>query len=189
MARMTRPRELAAAGIVLALSMALCALIGIAIEYLAYRPLRDRPKLNVLITAIGVSLFLEYTGQLVFGATQQLSGDAQSAVSTFMQASQQRDEQRRQQELEQLAKARDGLLQMYPDDTRRPAAVVSRLAQLDTRMRILAGETTLTTSVTSAIATAASTTSAGGNVDVVGAGVGALGGGGGGAPFDGRREP
>ena len=49
---------------------AICAAIGIAIEYLAYRPLRGRPKLTVLITAIGVSLFLEYTGQhpKVFGA-------------------------------------------------------------------------------------------------------------------------
>jgi branched-chain amino acid transport system permease protein len=51
--------------------MALCAALGIIIERLAYRPLRDRPRLNVLITAIGVSLFLEYTGQLAFGATQR----------------------------------------------------------------------------------------------------------------------
>ena len=33
------------------------------IEFLAYRPLRNRPKLTVLITAIGVSLFIEFTGQ------------------------------------------------------------------------------------------------------------------------------
>jgi len=39
------------------------------IERLVYRPLRGGPTLNVLITAIGMSLFLEYTGQLVFGAT------------------------------------------------------------------------------------------------------------------------
>jgi branched-chain amino acid transport system permease protein len=40
------------------------------IEFLAYRPLRHRPRLTVLITAIGVSLFLEFTGQheKVFGA-------------------------------------------------------------------------------------------------------------------------
>jgi branched-chain amino acid transport system permease protein len=46
-----------------------CGLLGVTIEYLAYRRLRNRPKLTVLITAIGVSLFLEYTGQLpvVFG--------------------------------------------------------------------------------------------------------------------------
>ncbi len=42
---------------------------GILIERFAYRPLRGGPTLNVLITAIGVSLFLEYTGQLVFSAT------------------------------------------------------------------------------------------------------------------------
>ncbi len=49
---------------------ALCAGIGILIEFLAYRPLRSRPKLTVLITAIGVSLFIEFTGQHkdVFGA-------------------------------------------------------------------------------------------------------------------------
>jgi branched-chain amino acid transport system permease protein len=44
-----------------------CAALGVIIEKLAYRPLRARPKLTVLITAIGVSLFLEYGGQLVFG--------------------------------------------------------------------------------------------------------------------------
>lgn len=57
--------------LVLVLSMLICAVLGILIEYLAYRPLREKPRLNVLITAIGVSLFLEYTGQYVFGATQQ----------------------------------------------------------------------------------------------------------------------
>ncbi|MBI3853576.1 MAG: branched-chain amino acid ABC transporter permease [Verrucomicrobia bacterium] len=56
--------------LVLVLSMAICALIGILIEFLAYRPLRNRPKLTVLITAIGVSLFIEYVAQhrAVFGA-------------------------------------------------------------------------------------------------------------------------
>ncbi|MEA3208430.1 MAG: branched-chain amino acid transport system permease protein [Chthoniobacter sp.] len=53
---------------VLALAMVLCAVIGIVIEKLCYRPLRDRPKLTVLITAIGVSLFLENGGQFAFGA-------------------------------------------------------------------------------------------------------------------------
>ncbi|BCU76122.1 branched-chain amino acid ABC transporter permease [Luteolibacter sp. LG18] len=41
----------------------ICALIGMTIERLAYRPLRHRPKLAVLITAIGVSLFIEFTCQ------------------------------------------------------------------------------------------------------------------------------
>src|SRR5438045_2323393 len=53
--------------VVLILSMLICAILGILIEKLAYRPLRRRPKLTVLITAIGVSLFLEYAGQFVFG--------------------------------------------------------------------------------------------------------------------------
>ena len=54
--------------VVLLLSMSVCALIGVTIEKLAYKPLRSASKLTVLITAIGVSLFLQYTGQLVFGA-------------------------------------------------------------------------------------------------------------------------
>jgi len=49
-------------------AMVICALLGFTIEKLAYKPLRNSPKLTILITAIGVSLFLEYTGQLVFGA-------------------------------------------------------------------------------------------------------------------------
>ena len=53
---------------VLGASMLLCALLGILVERLAYKPLRQRPRLTVLITAIGVSQLLEYTAQLVFGA-------------------------------------------------------------------------------------------------------------------------
>ncbi|WP_413585387.1 branched-chain amino acid ABC transporter permease [Bdellovibrio sp. HCB274] len=49
-------------------SMVCCSLIGLVIERFAYRPLRNSPKLNILITAIGVSLLLEYGGQVVFGA-------------------------------------------------------------------------------------------------------------------------
>ena len=56
--------------VVMFLSMIICAVIGIVIERLAYRPLRRQPKLTVLITAIGVSLLIEYTCQnsRVFGA-------------------------------------------------------------------------------------------------------------------------
>jgi branched-chain amino acid transport system permease protein len=55
--------------LVLLLTMAICALLGVTIERLAYRPLRKAPRLNVLITAIGVSLFLQNVGllQKVFG--------------------------------------------------------------------------------------------------------------------------
>jgi branched-chain amino acid transport system permease protein len=50
-------------------TMALCAALGMTIERLAYRPLRNAPRLNVLITAIGVSLFLQNVGLKVFGKT------------------------------------------------------------------------------------------------------------------------
>src|ERR1019366_10561203 len=60
--------SIAAALAVMGISMAICAALGVLIERLAYRPLRKRPKLTVLITAIGVSLFLEYAGQFSFGA-------------------------------------------------------------------------------------------------------------------------
>lgn len=51
---------------VLLISMLLCSLVGLLIERLAYKPLRRAPRLNVLITAIGVSLLLENAGQLQF---------------------------------------------------------------------------------------------------------------------------
>ncbi|MBA3849405.1 MAG: branched-chain amino acid ABC transporter permease [Opitutus sp.] len=53
----------------LAVAMVACAALGVVIERLAYRPLRGGPTLNVLITAIGVSLLLENLGQYLFGAT------------------------------------------------------------------------------------------------------------------------
>ena len=47
------------------LSMAVPALFGLTIEFSAYRPLRNAPRIAALITAIGVSLFLENLGILV----------------------------------------------------------------------------------------------------------------------------
>jgi branched-chain amino acid transport system permease protein len=57
--------------LVMITAMLACAALGILIERLAYRPLRNRSRLTVLITAIGVSLFLENAGQMVFGANPQ----------------------------------------------------------------------------------------------------------------------
>ena len=57
--------------IVLLVAMLSCAALGIIIEKLCYKPLRERPKITVLITAIGVSLFLESFGQYIFGANPQ----------------------------------------------------------------------------------------------------------------------
>lgn len=51
------------AGVVPAMifAMVACALLGVVIERLAYRPLRNSTRIAALITAIGVSLFLEYS--------------------------------------------------------------------------------------------------------------------------------
>jgi branched-chain amino acid transport system permease protein len=48
--------------------MAGCAVIGVVIERFAYRPLRDAPRIAPLISALGVSFFLAYSMQLLFGA-------------------------------------------------------------------------------------------------------------------------
>jgi branched-chain amino acid transport system permease protein len=47
------------------------ALVGMLIERFAYRPLRQAPRLTALITAIGLSLLLEYGGQMVFSPNPQ----------------------------------------------------------------------------------------------------------------------
>lgn len=58
--------------LVLLAAMVVCGAFGYAIERLAYRPLRNAPRLNVLITAIGVSLLLQNIGQLeIFRAKNQ----------------------------------------------------------------------------------------------------------------------
>ncbi len=52
--------------LVLAIAMAASALLGVTIEFLAYRPVRSAPRLTPLITAIGVSLFLQNVAMLAF---------------------------------------------------------------------------------------------------------------------------
>jgi branched-chain amino acid transport system permease protein len=47
-----------------------CAVLGVAIERFAYRPLRDAPRIAPLISALGVSFFLANSFQLMFGAQQ-----------------------------------------------------------------------------------------------------------------------
>ena len=51
---------------VIILAMLVCALAAITIERVAYKPLRNAPRISALITAIGVSFFLEYFGALNF---------------------------------------------------------------------------------------------------------------------------
>ncbi len=51
---------------VMLVSMAACAVLAFIIERIAYKPLRNAPRISALITAIGVSFFLEYFGALQF---------------------------------------------------------------------------------------------------------------------------
>ena len=53
------------------LSIVICTVVGVTVERIAYRPLRQAPPLSVLITAIGVSYFLQSLAQLIFGVNQK----------------------------------------------------------------------------------------------------------------------
>ena len=53
------------------ISILVCVVLGITIEFLAYRPLRQAPPLSVLITAIGVSYLLQNLALLIFGSEQK----------------------------------------------------------------------------------------------------------------------
>lgn len=55
-------------GIGVVLSIVACTVLGIVIERLAYKPLRNAPSLDVLITAIGVSYFLQNAALLIWGS-------------------------------------------------------------------------------------------------------------------------
>lgn len=51
------------------LTVVICAVLGVTIERVAYKPLRNAPSLAVLITAIGMSFLLQAVALLLFGAT------------------------------------------------------------------------------------------------------------------------
>ncbi len=69
----TSPGDPKASVLVLAVmllaSMVVCAAVGAVIEYLAYRPMRKQSRISALITAIGVSLLLQYGGALFLPAS------------------------------------------------------------------------------------------------------------------------
>jgi len=50
------------------MAVVVCAILGVVIEKVAYRPLRNAERITLLITAIGVSFLLEYTMMYFFGA-------------------------------------------------------------------------------------------------------------------------
>ena len=54
--------------VTLFVSMLGAALVGFLVEFLAYRPLRKAPRINVLITAVGVSFLFQFGAQMMFGA-------------------------------------------------------------------------------------------------------------------------
>ena len=60
----------------LLVSMVLTAAIGVLIEKIAYKPLRHAPRIALLISAIGVSLFLEYGGIVVLSAQPRFFPEA-----------------------------------------------------------------------------------------------------------------
>lgn len=54
------------------IAMIVCTVLGVVIEGLAYKPLRSAPSLAVLITAIGVSYFLQNSALLIWGAASKV---------------------------------------------------------------------------------------------------------------------
>ena len=50
------------------LSMVCCAMVGMALDVIAYRPLRNSPRLAALITAIGMSIFLQNLAMIIWGS-------------------------------------------------------------------------------------------------------------------------
>lgn len=67
--------------IVLPLAMIVTAILGVVIEFLAYRPLRNSTRIAALITAIGVSFFLEYTMIYFFSANVRAFPQAITTVN------------------------------------------------------------------------------------------------------------
>lgn len=66
-------------------SMTVCGIIGALIERLAYRPMRAQPRIASLITAIGVSMLLQYGGQifLLNGTPQNVDPKVNPATGNF----------------------------------------------------------------------------------------------------------
>lgn len=58
--------------LVLLIAMVISALIGVTVERIAYKPLRKAPRISVLITAIGVSLFLQNLALVIFKADPKI---------------------------------------------------------------------------------------------------------------------
>ncbi len=66
------------------LSIVVCTVLGVVIEGLAYKPLRQATSLAVLITAIGVSYFLQNIAQIIWGANPKSFPSVISLPSIFL---------------------------------------------------------------------------------------------------------
>ncbi len=64
-------------------AMLVCAILGVVIEKVAYRPLRNSTRIAALITAIGVSLFLEYATIFALGPAQKIFPDSAFVVRAY----------------------------------------------------------------------------------------------------------
>jgi len=64
-------------------AMLTCAVFGVLIEKIAYRPLRNSTRIAALITAIGVSLFLEYVTIFLIGPSQKVFPDSAFPVKAY----------------------------------------------------------------------------------------------------------
>ena len=53
---------------VILFAMGVASLMGFSVEFIAYRPLRNAPRLSALITAIGISMLLQNVALMIFGA-------------------------------------------------------------------------------------------------------------------------
>lgn len=59
----------------LIISMAACAIIGVLIDRIAYKPLRSAPRISALITALGMSMFLSNLFKVLFGEENKIMPD------------------------------------------------------------------------------------------------------------------
>ena len=64
-------------------AMVTCAVFGVLIEKIAYRPLRNATRIAALITAIGVSLFLEYITIFLLGPSQKVFPESAFPIKAY----------------------------------------------------------------------------------------------------------
>ncbi len=70
-------------GVAIILAMVLCAAFGVIVDRLAYKPLRNAPRISALITALGVSMLLENLFRVMFGAEQRKMPEVKMLVGSF----------------------------------------------------------------------------------------------------------